>query len=138
MNGLGRHLLLELREAEPKKLNDVEEIKRILMKAVEESGATLVDYTFRKFSPQGVSGVIVIAESHISIHTWPEYGYAAVDIFTCGDSIQPEKAVSVIVEGTESKNPLVVEVKRGILSYKNIKYHHKTCEKDAKATSVVL
>jgi S-adenosylmethionine decarboxylase len=138
MNGLGRHLLLELREAEPETLNDVEEIKRILMKAAEEAGATIIDYTFRKFSPQGVSGVVVIAESHLSIHTWPEYGYAAVDIFTCGDSLKPEKAVSIIVEATKSKNPMVIEVKRGILSYKNLKYPHKTCEKDAKTASIVL
>jgi len=138
MNGLGRHLLLELREAEPETLNDVEEIKRILMKAAEEAGATILDYTFRKFSPQGVSGVVVIAESHLSIHTWPEYGYAAVDIFTCGDSLKPEKAVSIIVEAMKSKNPMVIEVKRGILSHQDVKYPHKTCEKDAEATPVVL
>ncbi len=138
MNGLGRHLLLELREADPKKLNDVEGLKKTLLRAAEEAGTTIIDYTFRKFSPYGVSGVVVIAESHLSIHTWPEYGYAAVDIFTCGDSLQPEKAVAIIVEETKSKNPFVIEVKRGILSYKNVKYPHKTCEKDAKAISIVF
>lgn len=138
MNGLGRHLLLELREADPRMLNDVEKIKKVLLKAAEEAGATIIDYTFRKFSPQGVSGVVVIAESHLSIHTWPEYGYAAVDIFTCGESIQPEKAVSLIVEEMKCKSPFVMEVKRGILSYKNQKYPHKTLEKDAKSPAAIL
>ncbi|HUV46482.1 MAG TPA: adenosylmethionine decarboxylase, partial [Dehalococcoidia bacterium] len=67
------------------------------------------------FSPHGVSGVVNIAESHISIHTWPEYRYAAVDVFTCGDKVEPEEAAKLIVEKLEAQNHSVIELRRGIV-----------------------
>jgi S-adenosylmethionine decarboxylase len=72
--------------------------------------------------------MVVIAESHLSIHTWPEYGYAAVDIFTCGEVIKPEVAAAYLIERFESKSPSIVEMKRGILSHENIKLPHKCSE----------
>jgi len=69
--------------------------------------------------------VVVIAESHLTIHTWPEYDYAAIDIFTCGDIIKPEVAASFLIKQFECRNPSIVEMKRGILSHRNEKLPHK-------------
>lgn len=75
----------------------------------------MLDESFHQFAPQGVSGVVVIAESHFFIHTWPEYGYAAVDIFTCGDSVRLEAAAELLMERLETKNPSIIELRRGLL-----------------------
>ena len=115
MNALGRHLLLELKNCNREVLNDLEFLKNFLYETAEQIGATVVNQAFHKFSPQGISGVILIAESHICIHTWPEYGYASVDVFTCGDSIEPKNAINLIVEKLEAKESSFVELKRGIL-----------------------
>ncbi len=115
MNALGRHLLLELRDCNPEVLNDLKFIKECLYQATKNIGATIVNECFHEFSPYGISGVVVISESHIFIHTWPEHGYAAVDIFTCGDTVNPERAVKPLVEQLGSKNPSFIEMKRGIL-----------------------
>jgi S-adenosylmethionine decarboxylase len=108
-------------------LKSLEKVRKILVSAAKESKATIINNSFHEFNPFGISGVVVIAESHLTVHTWPEYGYAAVDIFTCGDVIQPELAVSYLVKKFECKNPSVVEMKRGILSHKNEKLPHKVC-----------
>jgi S-adenosylmethionine decarboxylase proenzyme len=86
-----------------------------MLKAAIDCGAVVLGNSFHHFSPQGVSGVVVIAESHISIHTWPEYGYAAVDVFTCGTTVNPEKAAEVLIERLGSKNHSLMEVPRGVL-----------------------
>ena len=125
MYALGTHLLIELRDCNPEILKSLEKVRKIMISAAKEAKATIINNSFHEFSPFGISGVVVIAESHLSIHTWPEYGYAAVDIFTCGDVIQPELAVSYLVKKFECKNPSVVEMKRGILSHKNEKLPHK-------------
>ena len=98
-----------------------------MVSAAKEAKATIVDVSFHEFNPFGVSGMVVIAESHLSIHTWPEYGYAAVDIFTCGDVIKPETAAQYLIEKFECKNPSIVEMKRGLISHKNEKLPHKVC-----------
>jgi len=121
---LGTHLLVELRDCNPKILKNLEKVKSLMVSAVKESRAT-IDLSFHEFNPFGISGVVVIAESHLSIHTWPEYCYAAVDIFTCGDVIKPEVAASYLIKEFECKNPSIVELKRGILSCKNEKIPHK-------------
>lgn len=115
MNALGRHLLLELRDCNPEALNDLKFLKECLHQAAKNIGATIVNECFHEFSPHGISGVVVISESHLFIHTWPEHGYAAVDIFTCGDTVDPERAVKPLVEQLGSKNPSFIEMKRGIL-----------------------
>jgi S-adenosylmethionine decarboxylase len=124
---LGTHLLIELRDCNPEILKSLEKVRKILVSAAKEAKATIINNSFHEFNPFGISGVVVIAESHLTVHTWPEYGYAAVDIFTCGDVIQPELAVSYLVKKFECKNPSVVEMKRGILSHKNEKLPHKVC-----------
>jgi len=108
-------VLLELRDCNPEILNNLDFLKRCLLDTAEQIGATVLGECFRQFSPQGVSGVVVISESHLCIHTWPEYGYAAVDVFTCGQAVDPMKAVKPLEEKLESKDSSVVELKRGVL-----------------------
>ena len=115
MNALGRHLLLELKDCNKEVLNDLEFLKNFLHEIAEKIGATVVNQAFHKFSPQGISAVVLIAESHICIHTWPEYNYASVDIFTCGNSIEPKDAINLIVEKLEAKESSFIELKRGVL-----------------------
>ena len=115
MNALGRHLLLELKDCNGDVLNDLDFLRNCLCETAEQIGATVVNESFHQFCPQGVSGVVVITESHICIHTWPEYNYAAVDVFTCGDSVDPQEAVRLLVEKLGSKDPSFIELKRGIL-----------------------
>ncbi len=115
MNALGRHLLVELHDCAKEALNDLGFLRKVMVDAAIECGAVVLGESFHRFSPQGVSGVVIIAESHLSIHTWPEYGYAAVDVFTCGTSVQPEKAAEVIIEKLGSRHHSVVEIPRGVL-----------------------
>ncbi len=135
MYALGTHLLVELRECSAKILSNLKEIQDVLISAAKVADATIVEVSFHEFSPFGISGMVVIAESHLSIHTWPEYKYAAVDIFTCGNVLKPEKAVAYLIEKFQSKNPSVVELKRGILSPMNKKLPHKINEKELKNES---
>ena len=114
MNALGRHLLLELFDCDLDAINNVETVKGTLIEAAKRAQATIVDVVFHEFNPFGVSGVVVIAESHLSIHTWPEYRYAAVDIFSCGDILQPEIAASYLVEQFGAERTSVVEMQRGL------------------------
>jgi S-adenosylmethionine decarboxylase len=114
LNALGRHLLLELFDCDLDAINNVETVKGALIEAAKRAQATIVDVVFHEFNPFGVSGVVVIAESHLSIHTWPEYRYAAVDIFSCGDILQPEIAASYLVEQFGAERTSVVEMQRGL------------------------
>ena len=115
MNALGRHLLVELNDCNREVLNDLDLLRDAMLTAAIRCGAVILGDSFHRFSPQGVSGVVVIAESHISIHTWPEYGYAAADVFTCGTTVNPQVAAEVLIERLGSKNHSVTEIKRGVL-----------------------
>ncbi len=96
---------------------DAARVENALLKAAKDSGATVISSSFHQFNPQGVSGVVVIAESHFTIHAWPEHDYAAVDIFTCGDSIDMETAVMSMKSSFESQNVVVSsDQNRGIIS----------------------
>lgn len=106
---------MELYGCDPELLKKVDAVREILVSAAKACKATLVDVAFHEFKPFGVSGVVVIAESHLSIHTWPEYRYAAVDIFTCGETIDPERAVQHIADRFHCPHPSIMEVKRGII-----------------------
>ena len=114
MEALGRQILVEFYDCDQSKLNDVSYVETSLIQAAKASHATLISHNFHKFSPYGISGVVVIAESHIAIHTWPEYNYAAVDIFTCGDTIDPWVIQEYLKESFESKNVSSMEMKRGM------------------------
>jgi len=135
LHALGTHLLVELRDCNPEILKDLNRVKEALVSAAKKAKATIVDVSFHEFNPFGISGMVVIAESHLSIHTWPEYAYAAVDIFTCGDIIKPEVAATYLVSQFESRNPSIVEMKRGILSFSNEKLPHKVYDAELQMVS---
>ncbi len=115
MNALGRHILAEVHGCEARILNDIAMVEDIMVKAALHAGAEVREVAFHKFSPQGVSGVVVISESHLAIHTWPEHGYAAVDVFTCGDSVDPWQACRFIVERFGAEHFTASETLRGVL-----------------------
>ncbi|MCX8126958.1 MAG: adenosylmethionine decarboxylase [Dehalococcoidia bacterium] len=96
-------------------MNDLEFLRSTLKDAAIAAGATVIQDSFYQFAPYGISGVVIIAESHLSVHTWPEFNYAAVDIFTCGMTTRPEAASELIVQRLESKEFELHEVKRGLM-----------------------
>ena len=114
MNALGRHLLLEMFDCDLDAINSLESVKGALVEAAKRAQATIVDVVFHEFNPFGISGVVVIAESHLTIHTWPEYRYAAVDIFSCGEVLQPEVAANYLVEQFAAERTSIVELQRGM------------------------
>ncbi len=113
MDALGRHILVEADGCDSQLLNDPTQVEDIMVTAALKAGAEVREVTFHRFSPQGVSGVVVISESHLAIHTWPEYGYAAVDVFTCGDRVDPWDAVQYIVSRFGATRYRTQEVARG-------------------------
>lgn len=116
---LGNHILVEFTGCQPKILNDVIVVEEAMNAAALDSGATVLNSTFHHFSPYGISGVIVIQESHLAIHTWPEYGYAAVDLFTCGDQIDSWKAFDRLKSAFASTNYSAIEMRRGSIGLMN-------------------
>src|SRR5579862_8985706 len=106
----GVHLIVDLHGA--KRLDDIEHIEATLRRCVDAAQATLLHIHLHHFQPSGVSGVAVLAESHISIHTWPEAGYAALDVFMCG-SADPDACVPVLKEAFSAKRVGVNELLRG-------------------------
>lgn len=125
MKQLGRHLIVEYTGCDHGILNDAAYLEENLLEAVRKSGATIVRSVFHRYAPQGVSGVVVIAESHMSIHTWPEYGYAAVDFFTCGQTVDPYLANDHLKVSLKCAQANVSEIKRGIPSKTDEFISHK-------------
>ncbi|MBN1225116.1 MAG: adenosylmethionine decarboxylase [Candidatus Aminicenantes bacterium] len=113
-NSIGHHYIVEASGCDPKIISDVAKVQQILVKAAEISGAKVWAVSFHKFPPFGVSGVIVISESHISAHTWPEFRYGALDFYTCGDSVDPEKGLFYAVEAFGASSSHITEITRGI------------------------
>ncbi|MFM2080614.1 MAG: hypothetical protein RLZZ219_1296 [Cyanobacteriota bacterium] len=95
---VGKHCILELYGCSPSRLDDEAFLRSTITAAVQQAGATLLNLITHQFEPQGITGLALLAESHLSIHTWPESGYAAVDVFTCGDHTMPERACRVLCE----------------------------------------
>ncbi|MEA1961043.1 MAG: adenosylmethionine decarboxylase [Bacillota bacterium] len=115
MQSLGRHVLAEVYGCRFEVLNDIKKVEDIMVNAALEAGAEVRELVFHKFSPQGVSGVVVISESHLAIHTWPELGYAAVDVFTCGESVNPWDACNYLADMFGADYVNASEVKRGLI-----------------------
>lgn len=113
MDTRGRHLLVEYGGCDGAILDDQRTVEVLMRAAAEAAGATIVTSTFHQFAPQGVSGVVVVQESHLSIHTWPELGYAAVDFYTCGDC-EPEAAHRFLKEALGASEYELIRVERGI------------------------
>ncbi|MCB2186794.1 MAG: adenosylmethionine decarboxylase [Deltaproteobacteria bacterium] len=131
MKSLGRHLILELYDCSPQLLDDPAYVARTMTGAVEASGATLIKPFFHQFAPQGVSGVIIISESHFTIHTWPEYGYAALDVFTCGDVIDMNAAAEYLRQGFGAGQVQKMLLTRGMLDLPDEEILHKPAEAPA-------
>jgi S-adenosylmethionine decarboxylase proenzyme len=115
MKALGKHLIVELYCCDLRLLGDVDYIRETMMLCAKEANTTVIESIFHQFKPYGVSGVIVIAESHLSIHTWPEHRFASVDLFTCGDHSDPWKAFKIIKKKLKAKYFSVIKMERGVL-----------------------
>jgi S-adenosylmethionine decarboxylase len=111
-DAVGKHCILELYECDPSKLDDEAFLRNTITTAAKRAGATLLNLITHRFEPQGVTGLALLAESHISIHTWPESGYAAVDVFTCGDHTMPDKACDVLARELGSKRHKLTSFRR--------------------------
>ncbi len=110
---LGSQVVLDLYECETGHLDDLAWVKTTVVNAARAAGATIVEAVFHKFAPWGISGVVVIAESHLAIHIWPEHRYAAVDVFTCGESVQMDVATALLAREFRSKRPVQRRFTRG-------------------------
>ena len=131
---LGRHILVEYYNCDKELLKDHEAIEKHMNQAALEANATIVTSCFHKFNPWGVSGAVIIQESHLTIHTWPEYGYASVDLFTCGDSVNPWKGFKYLKKALSADRSESTEVSRGLVDkirtfgngeYNNLTITHK-------------
>src|ERR671916_1611642 len=109
----GTHLIAELGGCNQEALNNEEFLREELRESARIAGATVLSVHSHKFTPVGVTAFALLAESHISIHTWPDLGYAAVDAFTCGQSMSTELAIESVAHALDSKNTKVITVKRG-------------------------
>ena len=110
---IGQHHIVELHGCDPDRLRYVDDLREVLLRAAARASATVVGFAFHQFLPDGASGVLLIAESHVSMHTWPEHGYMAMDVFTCGDEMDPEIAIRVVKEGVDADHVRVETVDRG-------------------------
>ncbi len=116
MKALGKHLLAEYYGCDRAAIDDVRLVEQSMLEAARRSGATVIGSSFHVFEPYGVSGVVVISESHLAIHTWPEHNFAAVDIFTCGDDVDPMAAHRHLAEVFKTSHATVETVLRGLLN----------------------
>ena len=119
MEALGRHVIAEFYNCSPDKINDVSHIEKSMVKAAKLAGATIINVTFHHFSPFGISGVVVIEQSHLSIHTWPEYQFASIDLFTCGETINPWISFDHLKEEFGADHISSIELQRGQLHHLN-------------------
>ena len=129
MKSVGRHLVMELWGCE--NLNSPEIVERALLDIVEALNLTLLSLNVHPFSPIGVTGVAIVSESHVVIHTWPELGYAAVDVFTCGEQRNPEDAVPVLREHFAPERIQVMEMTRGLIQDQPTVANGRPAERDA-------
>lgn len=122
----GKHLLCEVSGCDPTVIGDLDRVKEILFRAAAKAKAEIMESTFHHFSPQGISGVVVIAESHLAIHTWPENGYAALDIYTCGEHTDPEAALRYCSGEFGAANLQITRLERG-LEDDSGEFTHRIC-----------
>jgi S-adenosylmethionine decarboxylase len=114
VTALGRHLLAEFTGCDAASLADLQGVTRAMLQAAEASGATIVTHSFHHFSPHGVSGAVIIAESHLAIHTWPEHGFAAVDFFSCGN-VDMDRGLALLKTAFAATGESRIELERGPL-----------------------
>jgi len=111
---IGYHYVIEASDCDSEILKDVNALKKILLEAARVGKMDVRSTYFYKFSPQGISGIVVVSGSHISIHTWPEHGYAAIDVYICGTESEPEKTIEYILEQIKASYAHITEIERGI------------------------
>ena len=112
---LGQHVLAEFFECDSNVLNSLDKVEKHMVDAALECGATIVQKCFHMFNPYGVSGVVIISESHLAIHTWPEFGYAAVDLFTCGEQCDPKVSYEFLKRKFNSRGAKYTQLNRGLM-----------------------
>ena len=112
---LGRHILIEYYNCDREILKDHELIEKFMCEAAERANATIVTSCFHRFNPWGVSGAVIIQESHLTIHTWPEYGYASVDLYTCGDTVNPWDGFDYLEDVLRAERSESTEIARGMV-----------------------
>lgn len=112
-HALSKHLLVDLYGCPADLLNDITALETVMIEAAQCAGATVINSMFHHFSPFGVSGVVVIQESHLTIHTWPEQGFAAIDLFTCGTQTKPRRALIHLKRALQSTRIEVRQFRRG-------------------------
>jgi S-adenosylmethionine decarboxylase len=134
LDARGTHIICELSGCDRRALSDLDGVRETMVAAAKEANAEVLKVAFHRFHPHGVSGVVVIAESHLSIHTWPESGYAAVDFYTCGDHTDPWRACEFAAERLGAQSVLTTEIKRGIAS-RNGQFTHVVHEHAGRATA---
>ena len=110
---LGKHYLIELVDCRHEVIDDESTLRSALLKAVTLSGAKIIKDVFHKFAPQGVTGVIVISESHVAVHTWPEHNYVACDVFTCTSRMKVDLFISEFKKSIGAAEVFISEVPRG-------------------------
>lgn len=110
---IGKHLTVDMYGCSFDHLDSVEFIKEAMLAAVNESNMTLLDFSSYKFEPQGLTAIVLLSESHMSIHTYPELGYAAIDVFTCGDHSRPDRAVAVLKRFLRPQRMKITHIRRG-------------------------
>ncbi|MBI2501683.1 MAG: adenosylmethionine decarboxylase [Candidatus Latescibacteria bacterium] len=115
MEALGRHVLVDFYGCSPALLDDAGHLEQALNQAALAAGARVLNSTFHRFSPCGVTGVLAIQESHLAIHTWPEHAFAAVDLFTCGQALDPWQACALLKKALGAAQGKAVELHRGQL-----------------------
>lgn len=123
MDTLGRHYIVEASGCNPEVLKSVEKVEQIMVKAAEKAKVQVWSISFHRFRPHGVSGVVVISESHLSVHTWPEFKYVALDIYTCGGKAKPDDAVEYAIQMFEATSVHVTEITRGLEEGDQIFFH---------------
>ena len=119
---LGQHVLAEFFECDPNTLNSLDKVEKYMVDAALECGATIVQKCFHMFNPYGVSGVVIISESHLAIHTWPEFGYAAVDLFTCGEQCDPKVSYEFLKRKFNSKDTKYSQLNRGMMDADQVEH----------------
>ena len=129
MEQMGTHLIVDAWQAPAELLNDPEAIREALLKAIDAGKATLIDLCVHQFSPHGVTATATLAESHVAIHTWPEHGYFAADLFFCGAG-QPKLAMKILQTALQAKQIKIREFERGIFQEKGIKRDSTPCVAD--------
>lgn len=118
VDALGTQLLIEMYDCHTDFFDNLEWVRETLVEAAKRAQATIVDVVFHKFNPIGISGVVVISESHFAIHTWPEHRYAALDIFTCGPVLNSDAAIAYIARQFRSARYEVTSLPRGLMTPK--------------------